>query len=107
MTDTYGGQYLETARVFHGIEGCTAFAAPLIEGGYSFRVAANLWKIPTPNFEHRVAGDLILFPKVLGISEVEIIARYAGLGDYIHYPGRIRNFDAQLNLARATLGELR
>jgi len=95
------------ARVFHGAEGVTAFVTPLREEGYSFRVAAGLWGAMPPTFEHREEGDLVLFPEILSPLIVQKIAEYANVGEFVHYPSRIRNFNEQLALARSVLGELR
>lgn len=107
MTTTLQAPSIEVARVFHGAEGATAFVTPLSEEGYSFRVAAGLWSAMAPTFEHREEGDLVLFPEILSPFTVRKIAEYANVGEFVHYPGRIHNFDEQLALARATLGGLR
>ena len=107
MTATIEAPAIEIARVFHGAEGSTVFVTPFVEGGYSFRNAAKFWKAPAPTLEHREGGDIVTFPKNLSEFEVRKIADIARVGELVHYPGMIKNFEEQLERARLTLGPIR
>ena len=106
-TSTVETSAIECARVFHGANDLTVFVTPLPEDDYAFRIAASFMKTEVPSFEHREKGDIVIFPERLPEKDVRRIAEFAKVGEIVYFPGRIKNIDPQLELARTTLGPLR
>lgn len=107
MTNTFETPAIEYTRVFHSTEGQTVFVTPIREEGYSFRVAAKLCQLSSPSFEHRKGGDIVVFSSSLSGEDIRMIGNLANVSEIVHYPGKIKNFEPQMDLARMTLGPIR